>query len=315
MNMKLTLATYLLLLLCITVNAQTAEAYFQSAVKHAEKGNLKNALVNIEKAVELDSTNMEYYQLWAEALYFSGDIEGGEAMCEYALLIDSSYYSLYLLLSTIREFKEDDHGSIRALDEGMQYAPDDSILCRFISNKGWAQFHIQDYEGSYHTLMKGYEIDTTNEHILSTLGVTCGRLGKKEEALFYIRRSAEYSDKDNPTAHMNTGFILQRMGYYMESLEYFDLAIEIDPEMAFAYSNRSYSKLMVGDTKGAMKDIQKSIKLDPSNSYAYRNKGLIHLRKNEWEDACTNFYYATQLGFKKNYGDEVEDLMKEFCGR
>jgi tetratricopeptide (TPR) repeat protein len=112
----------------------------------------------------------------------------------------------------------------------------------------------------------------------------------------------------------NLGFFLKlEKKEYAAAKEYFDKSIELNPDFAYAYSNRGYSKLMLNDIKGAYKDLKKSISLDNTNSYAYKNLGLICLKDGKTKNACENFKKALELGYADRYDDEVDKMLKENC--
>ncbi|MEL6254371.1 MAG: hypothetical protein AAFR87_20350 [Bacteroidota bacterium] len=85
------------------------------------------------------------------------------------------------------------------------------------------------------------------------------------------------------------------------------------PYEALAFSNRSFSRLKVGDLKGAMKDVEKSLKLYSGNSYAYRNRTHIYLEMGKRDKACEDLFEAEKQGFSKIYGPEVQKLIIFNC--
>lgn len=70
---------------------------------------------------------------------------------------------------------------------------------------------------------------------------------------------------------------------------------------------------MVGETELALEDINYSLKLFPTNSYAYRNRARIYLVMEKTTAACRDLERASVLGFKKQYGEELDKLLKEHC--
>ena len=70
---------------------------------------------------------------------------------------------------------------------------------------------------------------------------------------------------------------------------------------------------MIGDIKGAYKDVKKSIEIDNTNSYAFKNLAKICLKDGKNKDACVNLKKAIDLGYADSYDDEVDILLKENC--
>lgn len=70
---------------------------------------------------------------------------------------------------------------------------------------------------------------------------------------------------------------------------------------------------MLGDTKGALADVNKSLKLYPDNSYAFRNRALIYIAQDKLDKACEDITTALDLQYTKNYGNDVLELQKKHC--
>ncbi|HPS83490.1 MAG TPA: hypothetical protein PLA88_04180, partial [Bacteroidales bacterium] len=137
-------------------------------------------------------------------------------------------------------------------------------------------------------------------------------LGKDDDVFKYLFRVIEI-DSTFYGAYINIGFKYQLMGSHDKALEYFDKALVYSTDDPLLYSNRSYSRLMTGDLKGAMQDIEKSIKMYPGNSYAYRNRALIYIAMEKSEEACEDIQRALNNGFTEMYGDEVLTLQSKYC--
>ncbi len=78
-------------------------------------------------------------------------------------------------------------------------------------------------------------------------------------------------------------------------------------------NNYGMNKHNMGNTVEGKQIIMKSLKLNPNNSYAYRNLALIGIDEKDMEKACEYLKKAKSLGFKKNYGKEVNELLIKYC--
>ena len=91
--------------------------------------------------------------------------------------------------------------------------------------------------------------------------------------------------------------------------------MEIQPEEPLGYGNRSFSRLKLGDTKGALEDIEKSIELFPKNSYAYWIRAQIYIEMGKKKKICKDLQTAIDLQFTFNYGDDALRLQEKHCNR
>jgi tetratricopeptide (TPR) repeat protein len=144
-------------------------------------------------------------------------------------------------------------------------------------------------------------LDSTSIAILNNLAIACDEVGKPDLTLVYLNRIISI-DSTFIGAYINLGY------KYQKTLEYLNKAASLNPNEAFVYSNRSFSRLKVNDLKGAHEDLDKSIKLYPGNSYAFKVKALILIEEKNYTESCKHLNTASELGYTAQYGLEVEEL-------
>jgi tetratricopeptide (TPR) repeat protein len=116
---------------------------------------------------------------------------------------------------------------------------------------------------------------------------------------------------DNETVLNNKAFNLCNQGKFKEAILYYERAIAIDPDFAYAWDNLGYAKYKLGDTEEALSLIEKSLQLDKGNSYAYKYKGIIFMEQNNKVAALENFNLALKYGYTKKYGEKVMNLIQQ----
>jgi tetratricopeptide (TPR) repeat protein len=65
------------------------------------------------------------------------------------------------------------------------------------------------------------------------------------------------------------------------SIENYNLALEIDPQDSYIYTNRALSLIAVGDLKGGMADLQKALALNPDNLLAANNLSICFIQQGD----------------------------------
>lgn len=106
------------------------------------------------------------------------------------------------------------------------------------------------------------------------------------------------------------GFECIKLELYVEAISYFDQAIAYDVECAYAYNNKGYVLMHLGFPAAARELIDKSLQINKGNAYAYRNLALLALKDQDEETAREMLYKAQRFHFKRNYGNEVEELLQ-----
>lgn len=292
--------------------AQKGASHYEEAVMKYNSKDFRGALSAIEKALELDTRNLLYYDIKAKCLFQLEDYNSAFVTYDKAIVIDPRKAFLYgnraLLRFSIQEFDY-------AIDDytvAMELAESDSIRNYYLADRATAKKQKRDFEGAYQDLLVAYQFDSTSVTTLMDLGGICDEVGQGDKALGYLYKAIE-EDPSFYYVYTNIGFKYQEMGQYERAITCFDTLLKHNPKEPLGYSNRSYCKLKIGDTKGALEDIEMSMKLYPTNSYAYRIRALIYIQKGETDRACLDLQSALNLGFEKIYGDEVTKLREQYC--
>ena len=64
---------------------------------------------------------------------------------------------------------------------------------------------------------------------------------------------------------------------FQKAIEYYNKAIEYDPDNSWFYSDRAECYKEIGDIQKAVEDYLKSIKLDPTDHFTYRDLGYLYI--------------------------------------
>lgn len=111
-----------------------------------------------------------------------------------------------------------------------------------------------------------------------------------------------YIPKADAKAYVGQGLDSWEAGQYERAIEAFDEAIRIDPNYAWAYSNRGIAYVDLGidrfDTglfKQAMEDYDEAIRIDPLNAAFYNNRGNLYRRFLQIEKAIADLDEAIRL--------------------
>lgn len=128
---------------------------------------------------------------------------------------------------------------------------------------------------------------------LSSIGVYFSRLDEPEVAMQYYEKSLLIQANSN--ALNNMGYSLNQLERYNQAIPYFDRAITLEPNQAYAYNNRGYAKLKLGFPDAGFEDFEVSYKLDHNNSYYYKNLGSYYFSKDEFATALDLFMKAKEM--------------------
>jgi tetratricopeptide (TPR) repeat protein len=99
-------------------------------------------------------------------------------------------------------------------------------------------------------------------------------LGRLDEALTLFQ-SLIRTDPNNATIWNNIGIIQFRQGKYLDAVNAFGQAADIDPQFTNALFNKSLALVHLGKDTEALKALDKVLKLSPHDMEAQSQRALI----------------------------------------
>jgi tetratricopeptide (TPR) repeat protein len=116
---------------------------------------------------------------------------------------------------------------------------------------------------------------------------------------------------DYAYAFNNRGNARRDKGDVDGALQDFNEAIQVDPGNAYAFNNRGNARRDKGDVDGALRDFNEAIRLDPGNANAFNNRGNARRDKGDVDDALQDFNEAIRL--KPDYANAWPPTTAPLC--
>lgn len=196
--------------------------------------------------------------------------------------------------------------------KAIERTSDEKFLLGCFINRGSAKEQKRDFKGAYEDFYRAYSYDTTDISVLNNLGTVLDNLDRQEEAIMYLKKAIAL-DSSFVGPYVNIGFQYSQLGRYEEALVYFNKALELEKDEPLTLNNRGFTRFKLNDLSGALDDINKSIFQFATNAFAYKNRALVYLALDKIEEACHDLQKARELQFEKQYGSEVNELLKKHC--
>ena len=99
----------------------------------------------------------------------------------------------------------------------------------------------------------------------------------------------------------NLGYQAHNRQAYQEAFDYYQRAIELEPDYATAWNGRGVAYSYLGDSEQALKNYEQGIALDAGRSIFWTNKGLILIELGRYKEAITALDQAITLN--QHWGD------------
>jgi hypothetical protein len=112
--------------------------------------------------------------------------------------------------------------------------------------------------------------------------------GRKEEAAFHYMKAVEANPRFVASSHTRKGSLLARSGNFSEALSYFERAVSVCPNYAFAWQNYGVTLAMMGRYAEAEEKIRHALSLKPGWPAAEKNLASIRKAAKTFVKPATN---------------------------
>ena len=99
----------------------------------------------------------------------------------------------------------------------------------------------------------------------------------------------------------NYGWEARKEQDFKKAIQFYNKALEFNPNHFKAYFNRGFAYDRLGDVDNAIKDYNNALKIDPNNAFCYYNQGISYEKKNNPEKAVI---LCIILDFKFHQSDQ-----------
>lgn len=212
---------------------------------------------------------------------------------------------MMFLAGNVEEAKNDLNMAARNLTDTL-------LAAKVYKTRSGLHFETMNYPSCIADAIRSLQYKQDDVDALNNLGLCLGETGKFDSAQVCFMM-AHRLDSLNQMTLNNIGYNYVRSDRFDDAIRWLDKALKIDPKDPFALNNRGFARYKLGETDAAFIDVDKSISVYNSNPYAFRNRALIYIAKAEYKKACMDLDKAIHLGFREKYGEDVDQLKKEYC--
>lgn len=320
MNNILTVIFFLLFTSsCLTSSDKKNRDKFELALALFDQEKYDEAILHLDTLQSQYPTNEAVWCLKGRSLFANGyEMEGIEALNK-AIEIDNSYYSAYRYRAIMRSLQENSNyeETISDFDVALKEYPTDTILAL---NRATFTIKKRYFKEARKALDYVLELDSMNYSARVMMASVTGKLGNNISALKRLNEIISMQDSFEPSAYNERALVYMELeefdsaiSDYNMILEHSNLFVEYPVLRAYTINNLGYAQYKAGDVSEGLDNINKAIGLEPSNSYAYKNRAEVLISQKKLVEGCVDLEKAKDLGFTNLYGQEVNDLISQYC--
>jgi Flp pilus assembly protein TadD len=155
--------------------------------------------------------------------------------------------------------------------------------------EGYARLAREEYAWARRSFEEALTLDSEHEDGLAGMGETLLRFGQVEYARKNFRRILELGYQDDVELMLQVGRALFRDNLVEDAAQFFDIAVQQEPDSAEAVSCMGYAQHRAGEDDAAISTLRRALKLDPDYSEARIYLANLLYDKQEYEAALYQF--------------------------
>lgn len=276
----------------LEVQPDNPELWFEKAKLNIQRSKFQLALDDIERAIEQDSLQPEYYNLQSSIYWNLRSSRGALDALERSKELDSTDINTYIKLGEIYFYLADRKQSFENLNQALRL---DKFNARPYFIKGLNYKEMGDTAQAISNFQTAVDINSDFYEPYVQLGLlypsqdpytaiayieNALRLEPRSVEALYTRAmihqhidSLRLAKRDyrailrinqvHPNASYNLGYLLMLQDSFQQAYAYFSQAVRADTTFATAYYARGVAALKMGEKESAREDFQQTLELVP----------------------------------------------------
>jgi tetratricopeptide (TPR) repeat protein len=280
-------------------------AYFRRAGVRSDKGDSDNAIADYNEAIRLDPRWDVAYALRGILRHQKGDFDGAIADQTEAIRLDPKFTFAYTSRCWTRAVAGKLPQALVDCNEALRLAPDNVLamdmhaLVQFKS--GAFDSAIADYsaalekepKSAYSLYGRGFVKIKNGDRSGGEADIAAATAIDPKIVDLWTRESGitdSVATDKTVVAYNDRCQANIRKGNYDQAVADCSQAIQLDPKLAFAYSNRCWARAIIGrELSQALADCDQALRLYPDYSNAFGSRGLVLLKLDAFDRAITDY--------------------------
>lgn len=241
-----------------------ANYYVNQGMDKSQQGNIKGALDDFTKAIQIDPHNDMAYVHRGKARFDLGDDKGALKDYDQAVGLAKRSTQAYLNRGNVRAALDNEQGAIEDYNRAIAIDPQ---------------------------LAKAYLNRCLS---LSNIALQQNKIAEQQAAIDDCTRAIQLKP-NYAFAYQNRGLARRRKGDIAGAIEDYNVAIRINPKDADPYYNRGLARSELGEKQGALEDFTQAVRFNPNHALAYYDRGLVRAELGDKQAAIEDFQQSGKL--------------------
>lgn len=305
----------------ISDDPKNSDLYYQRSKAFVQIDSLRFAYDDIEKAIELDSTNVKYHFLLTDIFLQGSYAEGAIGELQTIIKLQPDNFIARAKLAKVYLFVKDHQSSLAQIDELLK-ANENNPDAYFLMGMNYKELKdttraiaafqkcVQYKQDFYDAFMQlGLLHSAQNKNLAPSYFDNAIRLDSSKTEAWYAK--AKYYQDQADAADKKKNNLEAKTNYEAAKKTYRELIVK-NPQYEFAYFNLGFIYLQQDSVDKALRHFDLATKVSPQFAEAYYYRGLCELVKGQKDQAAIDFQQT--LNLKPDYSaaqDELDKLDKK----
>lgn len=283
----------------------------------------REALVRLERAVELAPKMGDAYQMMAELHFLAaGDRDKANEAIEKAVeLAGDDQERLSKALLTRAKLTPDKDSMLADLAQAIKIDPENVSAIRV---RGAYYLQMGDYDKAIEDFKLWLETDSENIAAYQEVAKTLARLGKHKEAIEFIDSAIKVDEENAQNFSLRSEYNV-RLENYDDAIEDANKALKLDRKQIDARLARGEARLMKDQLDEALEDIEEVLEVEPMRVAGIDLRSRIHMANRDFDLAIDDMklladnapepgviFYKFQLGQLYNADDQPRRAIRVY---
>ena len=271
-------------------NPSESELFNERGHAYNEIGEYEKAISDFAKAIELDPNNSVFHNNRGSIYINKGEYDKAIPDLTKAIELDSNYALAYnsraVAFQNTGKCEEAILDYTKAIELNLNFAV-------AFANRGECYFGKGEYNKAIDDYTKALELEPNYSLAYAMRGLSYFKQKEYDKAISDCIKAVEINPGAIPFSIIGDAYSAK--GNYVEAIQNYTKALELDPCCAVAYDNRGQAYSEIGDYDQAILDCTKFIELHSNIGWAYNRRGVNYYKKKQFDNAVQDFTKAIEL--------------------
>jgi len=315
--------TVLLLFSCPIFFAQdlpfSANTYFNIARKHINQGNQNDALLNLERAIEVNPDHFEALFHLANNYFSNGQFDKARKTYQKATEVNPNSQQTFFNLALVLESSGQRKRAFEKLERSLDLNPNYSRARRVLANLLVKENRYDEAVAHYNYILQHEPKDFDTQFcVAEAYRKKSEKLSTKvdlEQAAHAYAQALEIKPYDKKTL-FSLAYTYRTLAQLEDALVVYDEILSFDPACVDAMNNKAHLLRDLGDTAEAAQLYETVLQFWPDNAHAHYGYAESLLREGDLQNGFAEFEWRWKRdGDKRNFSEDLWNGQTDIAGK